>query len=47
MGRREILRPGVGAGDDAGDTGRNRMTADVTHVYFYSDSQSLWKRITA
>lgn len=37
----------MGAGDDAGDTGRNRMTADVTHVYFYSVSQSLWKRITA
>ena len=33
--------PGVGAGGDVGDTGRNRMTADVSHVYFYSASQSL------
>lgn len=26
---------GVGAGGDAGDTGRNRVTADVSHCYFY------------
>lgn len=24
------------AGVDVGDTGRNRVTAEVSHVYFYS-----------
>ncbi len=43
----EILGLGVGASGDAGDTGRNRMTADVSHVYFYSVSRFLWRRITA
>lgn len=28
----------MGASGDVGDTGRNRVTADVTHVYFYSVS---------
>lgn len=26
----------VEAGDDVGDMGRNIMTAEVSHVYFYS-----------
>lgn len=37
----------MGASGDAGDTGRNRVTADVSHVYFYSVSRFLWRRITA
>lgn len=30
------LGPGEGAGGDVGDRGRNRVTAEVSHVYFYS-----------
>lgn len=30
------MGPGVGAGDDVGDRGRKRVTAEVSHVYFYS-----------
>lgn len=40
------MGPSVGAVGDVGDTGRNRVTADVSHVYFYSVSQSQ-EKITA
>lgn len=36
--KEETLEPGVGASGDVGDTGRDRVTADMSHVYFYSVS---------
>lgn len=38
----ETLEPGVGASGDVGDTERDRVTADMSHVYFYSVSLRTW-----